>query len=1278
MFKSAKRKKSHGFTLAEVLIVVAIIGVLLAIAVPNVIGYYRSLKLTELDDSARSIFVAAQNRLTALKSAGANLYALSTVEVNEKPDPGVGTGRFLAVTSAQADSLASLVPGGSIESQLHDNHYVVEIDAKTGAVYAVWYWEKEDFDYTNESYDKVKPEKDKRLDAGRMVGYYGGTYIERPNIGQTPLPSAQMINAEELALTITVPGAGFTGTHISIKTTITLINGSEECKIIEDADLKFETLSGDYTGTIALDTLDSRKYTAANSANNFETGNMGKPFKQWVETITGSGTYKIAPGANFNIEVKVTAVDSTSGKDHVDYLPQYIYWTDVNGLFESVDEATGTAHIAYGRHLQNLDTATSGVTSSITAAEQVRDIDFGATGGEAVYSWHDTYSGGSFTAITNNNLTSYNGGTKEIRNLNAVPHSGTEQGAGLFGNVTGTLAITNTYLVDARASGSSLAAGTLVGIMDGNVKIDGCRSWLSNPEINAAGEPTVTYVSGGQYDGGFVGVVFDNKSVTITGSFASTVVNGTTGAGGLVGAIRANNGRVTVENSYAAGYLSGGHSVGGLVGGSNGSVTVTDSYAAGIIARVDGTNLQVAGITPHGNGSTIRNSYAAVRYVTSGISGATVYGVAASGATGTSAFYIEQSGVTYTTGYGDAKTSDEIKTALSSAQWSTTSGDTHAYGLTSETTGLRGKDYPYPMLFVTDSTGTPTTAVLPHHGDWLEETASASALCYYEQFGSKYQVWGYVADSAGTLNPVNTLEKGTAGSGPFATKDGYCVVVERGQTAPTEVTVTEGATTKTYSVNATALATDVTVNTAQYDLYAIDGLFNTSSGIKIDDDYYRKITVDTTDYWFNPFFACEIQTTAPADMETPQAKEGTNDLDPDKVETDNFNGKVIIRTARQLANMAKATGSNFETTDTAQQTAQKRAYVQLLDIDYALYKGTDLTVGKSSTAPQFPAALNDSGGSYVGGKFIIRNLYIGEDTTATKKGTGLFGNTKGTLSNIRLVNVSVESSSEYVGALAGRYQGSAPVTDCGVYVDETSKPSSVGGTAYEEFMVKQTDDQNSTGGLIGSVKSGTTLTNCFAAVKVSGYDEVGGLIGKISGDDSSTLTNCYSGGHTGYIDGGTYKGGEYNPADANVSGDATSGKQVGGLIGYVSGNGTVTLSGVNYSTCSVSGASGHANEIGLLIGTVENTATVDATGSTAYATGKAFDKDGNDLTPRTETPYLTTPAPSSPTGVTITAYPYDDALYVTSGGTKTAKNYPYLTGTDAAGNYLPHYGDWKE
>ena len=133
MFKSAKRKKSHGFTLAEVLIVVAIIGVLLAIAVPNVIGYYRSLKLTELDDSARSIFVAAQNRLTAMKSAGANLYALSTVEVNEKPDPGVGTGRFLAVTSAQADSLASLVPGGSIESQLHDNHYVVEIDAKTGA-----------------------------------------------------------------------------------------------------------------------------------------------------------------------------------------------------------------------------------------------------------------------------------------------------------------------------------------------------------------------------------------------------------------------------------------------------------------------------------------------------------------------------------------------------------------------------------------------------------------------------------------------------------------------------------------------------------------------------------------------------------------------------------------------------------------------------------------------------------------------------------------------------------------------------------------------------------------------------------------------------------------------------------------------------------------------------------------------------------------------------------------------------------------------------------------
>jgi prepilin-type N-terminal cleavage/methylation domain-containing protein len=65
-----KLKNNIGMTLAEMLIVVAIIGVLGGVAFVAVWNYQRSMGQLERDGIAKEIFVAAQNHLTAAYGEG--------------------------------------------------------------------------------------------------------------------------------------------------------------------------------------------------------------------------------------------------------------------------------------------------------------------------------------------------------------------------------------------------------------------------------------------------------------------------------------------------------------------------------------------------------------------------------------------------------------------------------------------------------------------------------------------------------------------------------------------------------------------------------------------------------------------------------------------------------------------------------------------------------------------------------------------------------------------------------------------------------------------------------------------------------------------------------------------------------------------------------------------------------------------------------------------------------------------------------------------------------
>lgn len=86
--------KLNGFTLIELIVVIAIIGVLAAILVPSMLGYLREARATRMNANARTVYTAAQAAISDALATG-NLTIKGTY---------IGDGYRVAVSQNGADN----------------------------------------------------------------------------------------------------------------------------------------------------------------------------------------------------------------------------------------------------------------------------------------------------------------------------------------------------------------------------------------------------------------------------------------------------------------------------------------------------------------------------------------------------------------------------------------------------------------------------------------------------------------------------------------------------------------------------------------------------------------------------------------------------------------------------------------------------------------------------------------------------------------------------------------------------------------------------------------------------------------------------------------------------------------------------------------------------------------------------------------------------------------------------------------------------------------------
>ncbi len=391
--KQRSRNRRKGFTLMETLLVVGIVVILCSIIFIGVAALLKNMRFKQVNDYAKTIFMAAQSNLTAMRNSGelAELEGKGKIlpENTGFPLTEEGADQYVYTSSSTGFSDYDLVlPVNSVETHIRGRQVIVEYNPVTGNVYAVFYCENAKVDILS-LYRNGNLSRDENDRRGPEVGYHQGSILSQDEVEELNFAvNLEYKNDQEGYVLLTIeepdkPAASFKN-NLEVKLTIKgKISGKTRIVTLmsnKNGKREDEQSSGNTVKlTYILDSL-ADGLSFVNLSAQDESKGLGE--------FANEKAFTFLPGEQVTIEAEV----AYKGMPLADEAWASAQSLTVNPMFAEL--SSSGLIVANGRNLQNLNALSPSLATTVEKIQITRDIDWNAT----VEYYNEEYGkGGTYT-----------------------------------------------------------------------------------------------------------------------------------------------------------------------------------------------------------------------------------------------------------------------------------------------------------------------------------------------------------------------------------------------------------------------------------------------------------------------------------------------------------------------------------------------------------------------------------------------------------------------------------------------------------------------------------------------------------------------------------------------------------------------------------------------------------------------------------------------------------------------------------------------------------------